>query len=126
MAWAVRIQKKRASLFVAIALTSSGTLLSACGGPSGDALAHQACLDVQRSINFYNRSTRATTAAEQHALATQAQDALRQALQPAALAGGGGGQWEALAMTLSESNRVNESRLVTALSDQCATSLETN
>jgi hypothetical protein len=107
-------------------LVASATVLGACGSPSGDALAHQACLDVQRSISLYNQSTHATTAAEHAVLATKAQSALRQALQPAALAGGGGGPWEALAMTLSESNRVNESRLITALSAQCASSLQSN
>jgi hypothetical protein len=122
----VRHRGKRTSLLVAVTLTASALLLSACGGPSGDALAHEACLDVQRSISYYHQSTVATTAATQTSLARKAQAALRAALQPAALAGGGGGQWEALAMTLSESNRVSEARLVTALSAQCAASLETN
>ena len=109
---------------MAAVLAGSASLLGACGGSSGDALAHEACLDVQHSLTLYNESTHATSAAARTALAAKAQSALRKAMQPAALAGGGGGQWEALAITVSESSRVTESLLVTALSAQCASSLQ--
>jgi hypothetical protein len=81
---------------------------------------------VQRSVSLYHQSTHATSAATKAALVAKAESALRDALQPASLAGGGGGPWEALAMTLSESNRVSEATLTTALNAQCAASLASN
>lgn len=118
--------RKRPILFLFGLFTLCATLLSACGSPSGDALAHQACLDVQRSVSLYHQSTNTQNAASKAALVAKAESALRDALQPASLAGAGGGPWEALAMTLSESNRVSEATLITALNAQCAASLATN
>ena len=73
------------------------------------------------------RSTRQSTKTSDAALAgkdrARALTLLREALQPAALAGSNDGDWQALMTTLSESNRVPESKLVPALSAQSAQSL---
>lgn len=114
------------ALLATISLGSSGLLFSACGGTSADAYAHQACLDVHRSILLFDKSQSTADAHQRAKLGAEALSTLRQALQPAAAAGGGGGEWEALEMTLSESNRVAESTLIPALSAQCATSLQSN
>ncbi len=103
---------------VALSLT-----LASCGGSQAAALGHTACVDVAASIHEYSVSTRATTARVASRERALALEELRRALQPAALAGSAGGQWEALTATLSESSRVPEAELVTALSAQCAATL---
>ena len=97
--------------------------LTSCGGSQAAALAHTACVEVAASIHEYASSTRATTPGVARRERALALEELRRALQPAALAGSAGGQWEALTATLSESSRVPESDLVTALSAQCAATL---
>lgn len=74
------------------------------------------------SLVLYARSQHAAPALARSESA-RALGALRSALQPAALAASNDGQWQALEATLSESSRVPESYLVTALSAQCAQSL---
>lgn len=96
-----------------------GGLLAGCSTGSS-ALAQQACVEVQRSLNTYAASLRAHDPATASRERSRALAELRAALRPAALASTSGGQWQALAATLSESNRVPESNLVTALSDQCS------
>lgn len=98
----------------------AGTLLGACGSAGGgSALAQDACTHVTRSIGLYDQA-----AHEQGTAAAATRKAalveLRRALRPAALAGSAGGQYQALQATLSESSRVPESQLVSALSAQCA------
>ena len=97
----------------------AGTLLGACGSAGGGGLAQEACAHVNRSIALYDKAAR-----EQGAAAAATRKAalveLRRALRPAALAGSAGGQFQALQATLSESSRVPESQLVSALSAQCA------
>jgi len=119
---------RRSSRFLlgATAFSTTSLLLSACGGPSADAYAHEACLRVHASILLFDKSQNASAAAKRAALAAQALSTLRNALQPAALAGGGGGQWEALEITLSESNRVAEATLIPALTAQCAATLQSS
>jgi hypothetical protein len=98
-----------------------GVLLGGCGsGPSGGVLVQEACAHVERSLTLYHRSTHEDGAAARRAQAA-ALVQLRDALRPAALAGSAGGQSQALQATLSESSRVPEGRLVTALSAQCPT-----
>ena len=113
-------------LLAATAFSTATLLFSACGGPNADSYAHQACLSVHASILLFDKSQTAHSAKERAKLAAHALSTLRNALQPAALAGGGGGQWEALEITLSESNRVAEATLIPALSAQCAATLQSN
>lgn len=106
-----------------IALTAAGASLAACGGSNADSLGHTACLDVQHSIKLYDQSLNSGSSTSSKDLALQATAALRKALQPAAIAGSEDGDWQALELTLSESNRVPERYLVTALTAQCAQTL---
>jgi hypothetical protein len=101
---------------------SSAVLISACGA-SASSLGHEACVDVGHSLSLYAKSTRTSDAAIAAEDRQRALSLLRKALQPAAIAGSNDGNWQALMMTLSESNRVPESKLVSALSAQCAESL---
>lgn len=97
-----------------------GGLLGGCGsGPSAGALVEQACTHVGRSIALYDQASHESGATARHTKA-DALVQLRKALRPAALAGSAGGQYQALQATLSESSRVPERQLVSALSAQCA------
>ncbi|MHB1517496.1 MAG: hypothetical protein ACYCVN_10650 [Acidimicrobiales bacterium] len=95
-----------------------GLGLSACGG-GGTALAQQACAHITRSISLLHRSEHASDQSQANRLSQGAYDQLRAALPLAAQAAYHDGQWQALMTTISESNRVPESTLVTALSAQC-------
>ncbi len=92
--------------------------LSACGN-SGTALAKQACSHVNRSISLLAESGHQTDAGQTADLQQQAYNQLRDALPIAAQAAYQDGQWQALMTTISESNRVPESTLVSALQAQC-------
>jgi hypothetical protein len=110
-------------LIGAAALVSSTAVLASACGASASSLGHEACVDVGRSLSLYAQSTKtgdATAAAKDR---QRALSLLRAALQPAAIAGSSDGDWQALMTTLSESNRVPESKLVSALSAQCAQTL---
>ncbi len=108
---------------VAVALVALGVTLSSCGGSQAAALGHTACVDVATSLREFAASRRDATPASARRERAQALDELRRALPPAALAGSGGGAWEALTATLSESSRVPEVDLVDALTAQCAATL---
>ena len=96
-----------------------GGLLGGCGGGGSSALVQEACGHVSRSIQLYERSTHQHGAmAERTRAAALVQ--LRRALRPAALAGSAGGQFQALQASLSESSRVPEGELVSALSAECS------
>lgn len=110
-------------LVAAAALVSFGAALTSACGASASSLGHEACVEVGRSLTIYAKSTRAANAALAAREREQALSLLRDALQPAAIAGSNDGDWQALMTTLSESNRVPESKLVSALSAQCAQSL---
>jgi hypothetical protein len=112
---------RRAVVGVA-AITVSALLLSACGQSAG-ALGHEACIDVAKSLSLYADSFKTHNPAASSRDQAKALDLLRTALRPAALAGSSDGDWQALMTTLSESNRVPEGKLVTALSAQCAETL---
>lgn len=92
--------------------------LSGCG-QSADALGHEACVDVGKSLAIYARAERASNPKTQASERARALDWLRVALRPAALAGDSSGDWQALMATLSESNRVPEQKLIQALRAQC-------
>ncbi|MCU1491644.1 MAG: hypothetical protein JWM85_3049 [Acidimicrobiaceae bacterium] len=96
-----------------------GSVLAACSSGAG-ALGQQACKDVHRSLTLYRAAERAGQTPAADAERLQALTWLRKALRPAALAGSQDGSWQALQTTLSESSRVPESELVTALTAQCA------
>lgn len=112
---------RRTGLVAATALLAA--LLASCGGTSSGALGHEACLEVSTSLRYYAAAQRATSAGFAATDRARAVNALHHALQPAALAASSDGQWQALEATLSESSRVPESELVTALSAQCAQTL---
>ncbi|MGH9129846.1 MAG: hypothetical protein ACRDY2_13035 [Acidimicrobiales bacterium] len=103
-----------------MAALAAATLLTGCqqGGGGGDARA--ACNYVSSSIGLFDRSqheSSAAAAADKAAALTQ----LRLALAKAALAASKDTAWDALVTTLSESNdRVPESSLIPALTQQCA------
>lgn len=121
-----RPSRRLRRLLGAAALVSFlAALMSACGA-SSSALGHQACVDVGHSLSIYAQSTKTDDAAVAARDRQRALALLREALQPAAIAGSGDGDWQALMTTLSESNRVPESKLFSALSAQCAQSLSEN
>lgn len=106
-------------------LAAFGTLalaavLSGCASSNALALAQSACGHVEQSVAIFTRSQHehgAAAAADR----TQALRQLRDGLPDAATAAGEDGQWQALMTTISESSRVPESDLLTALRIQCAT-----
>jgi hypothetical protein len=95
-----------------------GTGLSACGN-DGTALAKQACTHVNRSLSLLTQAARQTDATVAGQLQQEAYVQLRQALPIAAQAAYHDGQWQALMTTVSESNRVPETTLVSSLRAQC-------
>lgn len=122
---APRRRRRWASRAAAIAaLGGAGPLcLASCGGSDAGALGHRACVEVATSLRLFTAAQRATPSVAARDRTSALSD-LRDALQPAALAAGTDGQWQALEATLSESSRVPESDLVTALSAQCAATLQ--
>jgi hypothetical protein len=95
-----------------------GTALSACGN-NGTALAKQACTHVNRSIALLKQSEQQRDVTESARFKQQAYIQLRDALPIAAQAAYSDGQWQSLMTTVSESNRVPETTLTTALTAQC-------
>jgi hypothetical protein len=96
-----------------------GAALSACGN-SGATLAKQACTHIDRSIDLLEESGHQSDHDQAAQDAAQAYSQLRAALPIAAQAAFQDGQWQALMTTVSESNRVPESTLVSALKAQCS------
>ena len=94
-------------------------LVSCSSGQSSGALEHEACVEVHHSLTLYATAAHDAPAAAR-AARTAAENLLRAALQPAAIASAGDADYQALSATLSETSRVPESQLTTALSDQCA------
>jgi hypothetical protein len=95
-------------------------LATGCASQDGAALAKQACGYVSSSISLYQSSLTPADKSTSTHLQDQAYDQLQLALQPAALAAGDDPQWQALMTTISESSRVPEGVLVSALQQQCA------
>jgi len=114
-----RLRVRRARWATAVtALVASGAALSACGASAGD-LAKASCSHVTSSIALIHQASRATDAAEAASLNERAYIQLLQALPIAAQAAYHDIQWQSLATTLSEANRVPETTLVPALQAQC-------
>ncbi len=108
-----------------VAILGGGSVLAACGN-GGVSLARQACAHVDRSIALLDQSARTANPTRSSSLNQQAYVELRQALPLAALAASQNGQWQALMTTISESNRVPEHDLLTALTAQCAVANSSN
>jgi hypothetical protein len=96
-----------------------GAGLAACGQSGGTTQAKQACTHVGVSLSLLEKASR-TGGQSGTALRQMAYLQLREALPLAAEAADANGQWQALMTTVSESNRVPEHYLVTALQAQCA------
>jgi len=93
--------------------------LAGCAHSNAQALVNQACAHVDRSLSLYQASTTTSSSASAQADSAAALQQLRDALPLAATAAGEDAQWQAFMTTLSETSRVPESDLVTALSQQC-------
>jgi hypothetical protein len=108
------------ALVAAGAITTASIATSACGTQNGLALAKQACAYVNSSITTYESSLAIKDATTKAEVQQKAYNELQLALQPAALATTDNSQWQALMTTISESSRVPEGVLVSALQQQCA------
>jgi len=94
--------------------------LSACSDQGGQALAQQACVHVNRSVQDYLRSVRVgTPPATVALLQREADQELRTALPLAAQANSDDGSWNSLMTTISEGATFDEGHLVPSLRAQC-------
>jgi hypothetical protein len=94
--------------------------LSACSNQGGQALAQQACVHVDRSVQDYLRSVHVgTPPATVALLQKEADQELRTALPLAAQANSDDGSWNSLMTTISEGATVDEGHLVPSLRAQC-------
>jgi hypothetical protein len=99
-------------------LAVSGSALAACGASAGD-LAQASCTHINTSISLWNKAARTTDATQAASLRDKAYVQLLAAIPIAAQAAYHDIQWESLATTLSEANRVPESTLIPSLQAQC-------
>lgn len=99
---------------------AGSALATGCATQDGAALAKQACGYVETSLSLYQSSLTPANHHEATHLQDQAYDQLQLGLQPAAIAAGDDPRWQALMTTISESSRVPEGVLVSALQQQCA------
>ena len=107
----------------AAAIACAGAVAAGCGGSSASALGHRACLEVSASLHRYASVGPAATGSRASERRAAALTPLRAALPLAALAASSDGQWQALEATLSESSRVPEFDLVSALDAECSATL---
>ena len=115
-------RRRRAGRRLALAAVAAGAVvgLSACSSSSGQDLARQACVHVERSVAAWERSTQAGMSTDEAAqLQKEAASELRSALPLAAQANSDDGSWNSLMTTISEGATVDESHLVPALKAQC-------
>lgn len=103
-----------------------GLGLAACSNGASIALARQACSHVSTSLKLYKQSQQEPDPAKASSLQEEAYVQLRTALPIAAEAANDNGQWQALMTTLSETNRVPEGTLITALQAQCQVAEQPN
>ena len=78
-------------------------------------MAKQACIHINLSISEYNRAIKQSNPKDKSKLLNEAYIELRDAVPLAASAAGNDSRWQALSTTVSESARVNEKYLITAL-----------
>jgi hypothetical protein len=117
-----RSERPAAAHLVAVLVLAAGAALglSACSTQSGQALARQACVHVNRSISDYLRAVRpGTPPAAAAQFQKEADQELRVALPLAADANSDDGSWNALMTTISEGATVDEGHLVPSLRAQC-------
>ena len=117
-----RARRRNGRRVIGVAVFVVGAILglSACGNQGGQALAQQACVHVNRSVDDYVRSTLAgTPPATVAVLQREADQELRAALPLAAAANSDDGSWNSLMTTISEGATVDEGHLVPALRAQC-------
>jgi hypothetical protein len=107
-------------LFALGAIVAGSALATGCAAQDGAALAKQACGYVNSSLSLYQSSLTPAHHYEAMHLQDQAYNELQLGLQPAAIAAGDDPRWQALMTTISESARVPEAVLVSALQQQCA------
>ncbi len=108
------------ALATALAVAGAVVGLSACSNQGGQALAQQACVHVNRSVQDYLRSVRVgTPPATVALLQKEADQELRTALPLAAQANSDDGSWNSLMTTISEGATVDEAHLVPSLRAQC-------
>jgi hypothetical protein len=113
-------RKIRHALFALAAIVAGSAVATGCAAQDGAALAKQACGYVNTSLSLYESSLIPAHHDQATHLQGQAYDQLQLGLQPAALAAGDDPKWQALMTTISESSRVPEGVLVSALQQQCA------
>jgi hypothetical protein len=106
-------------MLAALAVLGLGVALCACG-TSGTGLAQQACVHIDRSIAYLQESHEPNYADQADQLQQKAYLELRKALPIASMAAYHDGQWQSLMTTVSESNRVPEATLISALKAQCS------
>ncbi|MGA2837254.1 MAG: hypothetical protein ABSF84_11720 [Acidimicrobiales bacterium] len=102
----------------ALALLASGSVVAACGASAGD-LARASCAHVNTSLALLQKAKGTTDSQAATRLEAMAYIQLLQAIPIAAQAAYHDIQWESLATTLSEANRVPEATLIPALQAQC-------
>ncbi len=104
----------------AVVLLASGSVVAGCGASAGD-LARASCVHVNASLALLDRADGTPDSAEATKLKALAYIQLLQAIPIAAQAAYHDIQWQSLATTLSEANRVPETTLIPALQAQCHT-----
>ncbi|MDA8276862.1 MAG: hypothetical protein M0Z45_01495 [Actinomycetota bacterium] len=100
---------KRGGIKYTIAVLVVAVTASSCGA-SASSNGAKACGLVNKGLSIY---------AKNHSNSQQALNLIREALPFAAIAAGTDGSWQPLEATLSETNRVPLSNLVSALSQEC-------
>lgn len=108
-----------------ISLSFAGLIFSGCG-TSAPSNALQACKFVQSGVSLYGAATNETDPVKSHREMEASLKQLRAALPDAAIAAGSNGGYQALEATLSETNRVPEKLLISALVRQCSVIMPTN
>lgn len=104
--------------FLAVSLICGGLLLAACGSSAG-ANAKKSCEIVDSALASYNSAKAASHSKLSTAQKVKELNLLRTALPYAAIAAGSNLEYQALQATLSETNRVPERLLVSALNREC-------
>ncbi len=114
------MRRRLAPATVLVAGLTGAILLGGCSQQGGLDLARQACTHVDRSIRLYKEAEATDLKSTARTRLQQAYNELRAALPLAAAATSDDGRWNALMTAISESARVNEAQLITALQDECA------
>lgn len=127
MDWRIGINNIYAAKFrfLIVPLVCGGLILSACGSSAG-ANAKKSCKIVDSAIASYTSAKAASNSPLSQAQKIKELSLLRNALPYAAIAAGSNLEYQALQATLSETNRVPERLLVSALTRECRQILPKN